>query len=199
MAASKRVMVCSGGTAAVRGDTDINDGAVHYWEVSTSGQGHPMAMMFGVCTQDARLHSKRECTLLGEDEKSWALCNSGKLHHGGQSKPYTESFTRRVPTTIGILFDSQSGTLEFYKDSKHLGIAFTGLKTDKRLYPAIACTAATTEMTLGVRRRTFVSLQDQCRRVIVRACASSDIDKLPLPRALRDYVQQLNRHRADKN
>ena len=39
------------------------------------------------------------------------------------------------------------------------------------LFPAVSSTAAKTEMTLGVRRRLFTSLQDRCRASIVRRMA----------------------------
>ena len=53
-----------------------------------------------------------------------------------------------------------TGTLTYFQDGVSLGVAFTGLdKITEPLYPMICSTAAKTEMSLGVMRREFVSLQ----------------------------------------
>lgn len=105
--------------------------------------------MFGIATAQARLHANSFLNLLGEDQHGWALSHKGYLFHNGQRIPYTKQFAENKSTTIGILFDSNAGTLTYFKDSVSLGLAFSGLhKVQKPLYAAICSTAARTEMTL---------------------------------------------------
>ncbi|KAG8179751.1 hypothetical protein JTE90_025083 [Oedothorax gibbosus] len=58
-----------------------------------------------------------------------------------------------------------------------IGLLFDGIK------------AAKTEMTLGVTRRAFGNLQDQCRRVILKSLKSfGDVGELNLPTILKKYL-----------
>lgn len=113
--------------------------------------------MFGIATLGARLHANSFCNLLGEDENGWGLSHKGVLCHNGRQMQYTKPFPENQSTTIGILFDSELGTLTYFKDGVDLGLAFSGLnKVKQPLYPAIFSTAARTEMTLLRIRRGFV-------------------------------------------
>ena len=105
--------------------------------------------MFGIATAKARLHANSFLNLLGEDQHGWALSHKGNLYHKGQRIPYTKPFAENKSTTIGLLYDSNMGTLTYYKDGISLGVAFSGLnKVQQPIYPAICSTAARTEMTL---------------------------------------------------
>lgn len=115
------------------------------------------SLMFGVATSRARLHANSFLNLLGEDQHGWALSHKGYLFHKGRRTQYTEPFAENTSTTIGILYDSNLGTLTYYKDGVSLGIAFAGLnKIEQPLYPAICSTAARTEMTLVRVLRNFL-------------------------------------------
>ena len=96
-----------------------------------------------------------------------------------------------MATTIGVYFDGHAGTLTFFKDGKSLGVAFTGLKDKRPLYPIVCSTAAKTEMALGVMRREFLSLQDRCRSVIMgRLSTEEQIDMLCLPKKLKIFISE---------
>ena len=180
----------SNGTAAVRGNKPLNYG-VHYWEVCVSQRVFGTSMMFGVCTKHARLHVSAFTNLLGEDAHSWGLSHKGLLWHNGRWQQFAPPFRENQPTTIGMLFEWHNGTLSLYNDGKLLGVAFRGLNIHEELYPAIASTAAKTEMTLGLRLRGFDSLQDRCRSVIAQYCRNNDIDELPLPSTIRSYIKEV--------
>ena len=113
--------------------------------------------MFGIATKQARLHANTFRNLLGEDGNGWGLSHKGDLFHNGQQMPYTQPFAENKATTVGILFDSELGTLTYFKDGVDLGLAFSGLnKVNHPLYPAIYSTAARTEMTLICARHYFI-------------------------------------------
>ena len=50
----------------------------------------------------------------------------------------------------------------------------------------ICSTAAKTEMSLGVMKREFLSMQDRCRATIIRSLTNEEqIEQLLLPRSLK--------------
>lgn len=150
-------------------------------------------MMFGVGTRRARLHVDAFVNMLGEDGQSWGLSHKGLLWHSGRWRQYTTPFKENEATVIGMLFDGNEGTLSFFKDGTNLGVAFSGLnEIEEELFPIVCSTAAKTEMTLGVRRRGYVSLQDRCRATILsKVKQNSDIDNLPLPRRIKTFLKDV--------
>ena len=180
----------SNGTAGVRGTRILNYGR-HYWEVRVSQRIFGTSMMFGVGTKRSRLHIDAFVNMLGEDDQSWGLSHKGLLWHNGRWRQYTKAFRENEATVVGMLFDWFQGTITYYKDGQSLGVAFTGLnKVDEDLYPTICSTAAKTEMSLGVTKRSFYSLQDRCRVVIAsRLKSDKQVDSLPLPNRTKHYIK----------
>ena len=148
--------------------------------------------MLGIGTKKSRLHVDAFINMLGEDDQSWGLSHKGLLWHSGLNRYYTKPFRENVATTIGLYFDGIAGTLTYFKDGVSLGVAFTGLdEVTEPLYPMICSTAAKTEMSLGVMKREFTSLQDRCRAVILRQLTHEEqIDQLPLPKSLKVFVAE---------
>lgn len=146
--------------------------------------------MFGIGTEDARLHADGFINMLGEDNNGWGLSHKGLLWHSGTSLHFTKRFIENQATKIGLLFDGINGTLTYYKDGRCLGVAFRGLnKIRKTLYPIVTSTAAKTEMKLGEARRDFVNLQDRCRAEIMKLVKSrAQIDELKLPVIISRYL-----------
>lgn len=181
----------SSGTAGVRGTRVLNHGR-YYWELKVSKRVFGTSIMFGVGTQQARLHVDAFMNLLGEDENGWGLSHKGLLWHGGRWTYYTKPFQENEATTVGVLFDGIAGTITYYKDGTCLGVAFKGLNEVKEpLYPIICSTAAKTEMTLSIMKRDFVNLQDRCRAVILKRIHSqSKLGKLNLPTRIREYISE---------
>ena len=180
----------SNGTAAVRSNAPLNRGR-HYWEVRVSQRIFGTSMMWGICTDKQRLHVDAFVNLLGENEHGWGLSHKGTLWHNGAWRQYTEPFRENEPTTIGMLYDGNVGTLNFYKDGRDLGLAFSDLHLVKdAIFPAISSTAAKTEMYLCRRQRGYTCLQDRCRNTIVRHMKHPIyIDYLPLPSRVVEYVR----------
>ena len=181
----------SNGTTGVRGTRALNGGRF-YWEVNISQRIFGTSMMFGIGTKKARLHVDGFVNMLGEDTNSWGISHKGLLWHGGKHRQYTKPFQENVATTVGVFFDGLEGTLSFYKDNTCLGEAFSGLQeVSEPLYPIVCSTAAKTEMTLGVLKRDFISLQDRCRASIL-ACLTQEqqIDSLQLPVRIKKYITE---------
>lgn len=84
-------------------------------------------MMFGIGTDEARLHANKFINMLGEDYNGWGLSHKGLLWHGGTGLHFTKRFIENQATKIGLLFDGINGTLTYFKDGKCLGVAFRGL------------------------------------------------------------------------
>ena len=153
-------------------------------------------MMLGIGTKQSRLHVDAFINMLGEDDQSWGLSHKGLLWHKNCHSSYTKPFKENVATTIGLYFDGVAGTLTYFKDGVDLGVAFTGLhKVAEPLYPMICSTAAKTEMSLGVMKREFQSLQDMCRAATLQQLSHEEqidrqIDQLPLPKALKVFVAE---------
>lgn len=149
-------------------------------------------MMFGIGTDEARLHANKFINLLGEDENGWGLSHKGLLWHRGTGLHFTKRFIENQATQIGLLFDGINGTLTYYKDGKRLGVAFRGLNEIKKpLYPIVTSTAAKTEMTLAETRRDFVNLQDRCRAEIMKVIKTREqIRQLGLPTIINRYLAE---------
>lgn len=147
--------------------------------------------MFGIGTDDARLHANKFINLLGEDANGWGLSHKGLLWHRGAGLHFTKRFIENQATRIGLLFDGISGTLTYYKDGKCLGVAFRGLNEIKKpLYPIVTSTAAKTEMTLAEMRRDCVNLQDHCRVEIMKVIKTREqISELGLPAILSRFLE----------
>ncbi|KAL8560727.1 hypothetical protein ACOMHN_046410 [Nucella lapillus] len=184
----------SNGTAGVCGTKPINHG-VYYWEIQISNRLFGTSMMFGVATRKACLHMGSFCNLLGKDRHSWALSHKGLAWHKGRSVDFCPPFAENQAVCVGMVYDATEGTLTYYKDGVSLGVAFRGLNlVEEDLYPALCSTAARTEMTLGVTRRAFRSLQDRCRAAVARQLRrvgrAREVEKLPLPGALCRYISE---------
>lgn len=149
-------------------------------------------MMFGIGTDEVRLHANKFINLLGEDANGWGLSHKGLLWHGGTGLHFTKRFVENQATKIGLLFDGINGTLTYYKDGKCLGVAFRGLnEVKKQLYPIITSTAAKTEMVLGECRRDFVNLQDRCRAEIMKYFKTTQqLNELRLPLIITRYLAE---------
>lgn len=180
----------SNGTAGVRGSRPLNYGR-HYWEVQITQRIFGTSMMFGIGTKKARLHVDAFVNMIGEDGQSWGMSHKGLLWHNGKWRQYAKPFRENKGTTVGMLFDWFQGTLTYYKDGECLGVAFTGLnQVHEELFPLVCSTAAKTEMTLGKRKRSFLSLQDRCRAAIVTSLrGENEIDSLPLPNRMHRFLK----------
>ncbi|KAI8787461.1 SPRY domain-containing SOCS box protein 3 [Biomphalaria glabrata] len=193
----------SNGTAGIRATRPLA-GEFNYWEIHVGDRVFGTSLMFGLTTKKARLMSKEFKNLIGEDIHGWGLSHKGHLYHNGISSYYCKPFKEYTPVVVGILVDRKRGEITYFKDGVNLGVAFKNVnQVQEDMYPTISSTAAKTYMSLGLRVRTFVDLQDRCRHIIAQSLGelapasqgmiSEDIaDKvasLPLPARVKDFIR----------
>merc|ERR1719229_2216354 len=90
----------------------------------------------------------------------------------------------RSESTIGVLLDRWKGTLEYYLNGEHLGIAFRGIPRDAVIYPAISSTASRGGFKLVSAKSVRHSLAFEC---IKMACTSEQDDRLNFLERLSCY------------
>ena len=145
------------GTAGVRGTHPINN-SQSYWEIDVSRRTFGTNMMFGIGSINTRLNWTWtwDFHLIGETNESWGLSHKGYLLHNGIIRKYTLPFEEGEPTTIGLHFDGEKGTLTYYKNGISLGIAFENLnKVNFELFPIICSSAQDSHMTLTTTKKDF--------------------------------------------
>lgn len=150
----------SSGTAVVRGTQPMSKDQ-YFWEVKMISPVYGTDMMVGIGTAEADMNQVHDkfLSLLGNDNKTWGLSYTGLFHHNREAKDYSTRFGQG--TVIGIHLDMWNGTLSFYKNKKHLGIASRGLK-GKTMYAMASSTAACSGMRI-IRSCSFPSsLQFLC-------------------------------------
>ncbi|XP_054717336.1 SPRY domain-containing SOCS box protein 3-like [Uloborus diversus] len=178
----------SRGTAIVRGSQPMSDDQF-YWEVKLIQPVYGTDIMVGVGTSEAdmsQVHDKF-LSILGMDNKTWGLSYTGLFYHCGEAQDYAPSFSQG--NVIGIHLDLWRGTLSFYKDKKHLGVASSGLK-GKTLYGMASSTAARSGMRI-LRCSSFPSsLQFLCC-LRLRDIIPNDrnvLDVIDIPSGLRRFL-----------
>ncbi|XP_012885346.1 PREDICTED: SPRY domain-containing SOCS box protein 4 [Dipodomys ordii] len=99
-----------------------------------------------------------------------------------------------TPDSLLVLLDMDAGTLSFVADGRYLGVAFRGLR-GRKLYPVVSAVWGHCEVTMryinGLDPEPL-PLMDLCRRAIRLALGRhrlQDISALPLPEALKNYLQ----------
>lgn len=128
----------------------------------------------------------------GKDTNSWGLSHKGVLWHGNQTRRYTDVILEQG-MVIGVHLDLYRGTLSYYINGKPMGVAFRGLNTvGEKLYPMIGSTPGGTEMAVTLKTCRYLSLEEKCYHTITTAVRSrTHIDKLPLPKIMKDHLRQL--------
>ena len=112
--------------SALRGNFGIPSGQ-WYWEVYSPGT----YVMAGIATKNASL-----ANYIGSDANGYSYYSiNGEKNYNGSGAAYGDTWT--VPSTIGIAFDSENGTLEFFNDGVSQGVAFTGV-TPAEYFPAVS-------------------------------------------------------------
>ncbi|KYO33831.1 hypothetical protein Y1Q_0024462 [Alligator mississippiensis] len=99
-----------------------------------------------------------------------------------------------LSNTLLVVLDMDEGTLSFMVDGQYLGVAFRGLK-GKKVYPIVSAVWGHCEITMryinGLDPEPL-PLMDLCRRSIRFALGRDrlhDIESLPLPQSLKNYLQ----------
>ncbi|XP_037073878.1 uncharacterized protein LOC119095092 [Pollicipes pollicipes] len=117
----------STGTAVLLGDTILEPGGHHFFEVKLLTDLYGTDTMVGLVTDqfDPDSANQRFVSLLGADSHSWGLSFHGTIRHAGRSQPYTSLFGKG--SIIGVYANLRAGTVEFFLNRRSLGVAFSGL------------------------------------------------------------------------
>ncbi|PKX98642.1 SPRY-domain-containing protein [Aspergillus novofumigatus IBT 16806] len=95
---------------------------VFYFEIEVISSGHNGAIALGVCRENSVLER-----MPGWEETSWGYHGDDgkKFHSASQGQPYAEKFGDG--DRIGCRLEMSSGKLEFFKNGRALGVAFTNV------------------------------------------------------------------------
>mmetsp|Transcript_10039 Transcript_10039/g.24723 ORF Transcript_10039/g.24723 Transcript_10039/m.24723 type:complete len:1765 (+) Transcript_10039:226-5520(+) len=111
----------------------------YYWEITFSRlsvKKNTFAAVFGV-VPDAPYVSKVNQPIGWQKVAGWGLVlGTGQRLHKGQPKDYTTPGFERNDR-VGVLLDTNNGTLTFFRNGRSLGEAFNGLTMGVR--PALSC------------------------------------------------------------
>jgi len=193
----------STGTACAVGNTMLQAGYQHYWEVKITRPCYGTDFMVGVATRnfDVAAHKNVFSSAIGKDSESWGLSYQGFIQHAEKKQQYvdTRSYVLRAGSTptvfligslVGVHLDTFRGTLEFYINRQSLGVAFSGLK-NKELYPVVCSTAAGSGLKLTCARSFRSTLQFNCIKLLSRKYCPDGSCVLPvcLPPGLAKFVK----------
>ncbi|XP_042903667.1 SPRY domain-containing SOCS box protein 3 isoform X3 [Parasteatoda tepidariorum] len=136
----------SSGTALVRGSKPMSHGQ-HFWEIQMISPVYGTDMMVGIGTAEADMSQLQNTYIsrLGKDSDTWGFSYTGSFYHNGEERTISTTFDQG--SIIGLHLDLWNGTLSFYKNRKHLGVASRGLN-GKTLYAMASSTAACSSMRL---------------------------------------------------
>lgn len=192
-------------TDGIRGRVGYTRG-LHAWEVTWPARQRGTHAVVGVATADAPLHSVGYTSLVGSTADSWGWdLGRNKLYHAGKAvgrdgehRTYPayltadESFV--VSDSFLVVLDMDEGTVSFVVDGQYLGVAFRGLK-GRKLYPVVSAVWGHCEITIryvnGLDPEPL-PLMDLARRSVRGAMGKDrlhEIESLPLPPALKSYLQ----------
>lgn len=186
-------------TDCIRGKVGYDRG-LHVWEMQWNARQRGTHAVIGVATKDAPLHSVGYQSLVGSNAESWGWdLGRNKLYHNSKINPdsiYPQLDVNAnfiVPDTFLVILDMDEGTLSFMADGKYLGVAFRGLKGQK-LFPIISAVWGHCEISMkyfGGLDPEPLPLMELSRRAIRQHLSQrrfEDIQKLPLPKALKIYL-----------
>eukprot|EP01090_Pellita_catalonica_P023749 TRINITY_DN994_c0_g1_i2.p1 TRINITY_DN994_c0_g1~~TRINITY_DN994_c0_g1_i2.p1 ORF type:complete len:330 (+),score=60.17 TRINITY_DN994_c0_g1_i2:515-1504(+) len=115
----------TGWYAIVFGDTGFTSG-VHYWEIKVQSK----ECHIGISLKTTNGMDN----YLGAQNTGWAYVYSGHTKNGNYLS-YASGFNKG--DKIGVRLDIPRKTLSFYKNGTALGVAFTNIPQNTRLYPAV--------------------------------------------------------------
>lgn len=190
-------------TDCIRGKVGYTRG-LHVWKIHWPLRQRGTHAVVGVATSEAPLHSVGYTALVGSDCESWGWdLGRHRLYHDSKNRAHMlsfypcslesgESFT--TPDSLLVILDMDEGTLSFMVDGQYLGVAFSGLK-GKKLYPIVSAVWGHCEITMkyvnGLDPEPL-PLMDLCRRAARLALGRErlqEIETLPLPQSLKNYLQ----------
>ena len=176
---------------------------IHLFELNWNSRQRGTHAIIGVAMDKSPLHCVGYQSLIGSNPESWGwdlgrnrACHNTKATnqpppvYPRMLKP-DESFV--VPDNFFMCLDMDEGTLSFMADGQFLGVAFRGLR-GKKVHPIVSAVWGHCEITMkyvnGLDPNPL-PLTDLCRRTIRQTVGKqriNDINKLPLPNALKNFL-----------
>ncbi|KAF4520397.1 hypothetical protein B566_EDAN016684 [Ephemera danica] len=167
----------------IRDDSPMQPAHHYYWEIKVSHVKYRYASdgWFGVGTDDV---TQVDATNLMNSSTSrdnfWGYGSNGTISHNKEVKQYGPHF--HEGDTLGAHLDLYHGTLEFHRNKKPLGIAFTGLPNNVTMYPIlIGATAIPTPGEMIGPLKFLPSLQLNCYQHIARTMSKEDVLRVVPP------------------
>lgn len=199
-------------TDCIRGKVGYERG-LHAFELHWPTRHRGTHAVVGVALADAPLHSVGYQSLVGNNKQSWGWdLGRNKTYHDSQNKagetypPFLapdENFV--VPDKFLMVLDMDEGTLSYVVDGRWLEVAQRGLR-GKKVFPIVSAVWGHCEITIkyiGGLDSDPLPLVDLCRRAIRKkigraAIDRGAVDRLQLPRAIRNYLQYKDRRCDDQ-
>lgn len=174
---------------AVRGSKGWSTG-IHFFEVTFTEPLHGTSIMIGLGGEETQLHfgDYEYINLIGYDQHSWGLSHMGTIWHSSKSLDYCEPFKEQM-TRIGVLVNFFERTIIFFKNDKSLGIAFKLPIGIGALYPIVSSTATNIKLNLTKQYSILTNLQEICCETIRKNYNKHEMDTLPLPKKLINYLK----------
>jgi hypothetical protein len=167
----------------LKDDSPMMEQCHYYWEIKLSHVQYRYSSegWFGIGMSNV---NQIDATNLIQNsvskENFWGYGSNGTLAHNNEIKQYGPHF--HEGDTLGAHLDLYHGTLEFHRNRKPLGIAYTGLHENVPLYPVlIGATAIPMPNKIDGPYIFPSSLQLMCYRQLTKFMSKEDILKVAPP------------------
>ena len=180
------------------------EAGLHVFEINWPQQQRGTHAVVGVGTIHAPLHSVGYQSLIGNNDQTWGWdlgrnkAYHDSNHHPGMTYPMglgpDETF--QVPDKFFMVLDMDEGTMSFIVDGHYLGTAHRGLR-GKKVYVVISAVWGHCEISMkyvnGLEPGPLPLMS--LARLVIRQQIGKDgiedgnIDKLNLPKTLKNYLQ----------
>lgn len=179
------------GCVAVLGTTQLNENAIHSFEVEFYPPYFGEARAVGVGSREALLHYKRRVdrhanqntyeSLVGLNDNSWGLNYDGYVIHRNSKRHFFDKslYDSESPLKVRVTYDACKNNLLYHVNDKDLGVAFDNI--NKPVYPMMCSSGRNTRAKLLWHKSCAVTLQCMCRTVIRANTRTGHLDELPLP------------------
>jgi hypothetical protein len=120
--------------STVKANVGVQKG-LWYYEVTIKSSG---TARIGWCT--SIFSPENNYSGLGADENSWSYDGSRRQKCHNETKKAAETYgdTWNTNDVIGVLVDTETRRISYYRNGKDLGVAFQNVRVDVPLYPAIS-------------------------------------------------------------
>jgi hypothetical protein len=121
---SLKIGTASAGLAYLHACTQAMTSGKWYFEAINTGYASASGAV-GIFKTSASLDAASPG---GYANTNWyGYCNNGQKFNGASQTAYGATYNATTPDVIGVAYDADAGSLEFYKNNTSQGVAFTGV------------------------------------------------------------------------